>query len=253
MAGQVPMNAYIDTQIKTASREQLLIMLFDGAVRFAHQAKSAIEVRNIEQVSVNCLKVQNIMTELMSSLDKDLISDELYRNLMSLYAFVHKRMVSANLDRNPAHIDEAVTILHQLRGVWQEAIARALEEHGGKLPPPQTKVVTRNTVRMENGLGAPDTGSAGSVALSGNQPATAPKPAPVAAPVAARPAAPAPSVARPAAPAPQAKPAAPFPAPTKPSAPMPVAAKAATPAAAPAKPEDAGKPGFKKPKINLSR
>jgi flagellar protein FliS len=135
MAGRYPHNAYLDTQVKTASKEQLLMMLFDGAIKFAHQAKIGIESRNIEATSTNAVKVQNIVNELMSSLDKDLISPELYSNLMSLYAFVHKRMVAANVQRNAPACDEAIEILHRLRGIWKDAIEQVLAQNGGKLPP----------------------------------------------------------------------------------------------------------------------
>jgi flagellar protein FliS len=134
MAGRAPQNAYLSTQIKTASKEQLLLMLFDGAIRFAHQTKAAIEAREIENASNASIKVQNIVNELMSSLDQELIAPELYRNLMSLYSFVHKRMVNANLERNAAAVDEAVEVLTNLRGVWQEAISQVLADNGGKMP-----------------------------------------------------------------------------------------------------------------------
>ncbi len=109
-------------------------MLFDGALRFAHQAKAAIESREIEAASNASIKVQNIVNELMSSLDQELIAPELYRNLMSLYSFVHKRMVAANLERNSAAVDEAVEVLTNLRQVWQDAIGQVLAENGGKMP-----------------------------------------------------------------------------------------------------------------------
>lgn len=134
MAGKSVQNAYLNTQIQTASKERLLLMLFDGALKFAHQAGQALEAKNIEQLATFSIKVQNIMTELMGALDEELISTALYTNLMSLYAFVHKRMVSGNIDRDPAAIKEAIQVIEQLRGVWQGAIDQALEENGGKLP-----------------------------------------------------------------------------------------------------------------------
>lgn len=110
------------------------MMLFDGAIRFCHQAKAAIERRDIVACSENCIKVQNIMSELMSSLDGEIISKELYSNLMGLYSFVHKRMISANIERNTGYIDESIEILGRLRQIWEETIQRAIEENGGKMP-----------------------------------------------------------------------------------------------------------------------
>ena len=134
MAGQPPINAYLATQIKTASKDQLLIMLLDGAIKFAHQAKAAIEGKNIENCSENCVKVQKILTELMGSLDEELIAPELYKNLMSLYGFCHKRMVSANIERSLPHADEAIAILYRLREIWRGAIDSVMSENDGKMP-----------------------------------------------------------------------------------------------------------------------
>jgi len=160
MAGRAPQNAYLQTQIKTASKEQLLVMLFDGAIRFAFQAKAAIEARQIEQASNLCIKVQNIVNELMSSLDRELITAELYTNLMSLYSFVHKRMVQANIERNPAHVDEAVEILNRLRLVWKDAIDTVLAENNGRLP-------DRSEVTPpENSAAKLSIGAAGDAAIS---------------------------------------------------------------------------------------
>ncbi len=133
MADYPAHNAYLNTQVKTASKEQLLLLLFDGALKFAHQTKVAIEARNIEAISTNSIKVQSIVSELMSSLDDDLISEELYKNLINLYAFVHKRMVSANLQRKTSFVDEAIQIIERLRGIWSEAVEQSLEENGGSL------------------------------------------------------------------------------------------------------------------------
>jgi|GEM_PF-151074 len=134
MAGKSVQNAYLNTQISTASKEQLLLMLFDGALKFAHQALQSLESRNIENLAVFSIKVQNIMTELMGALDEELISEALYTNLMSLYHFVHKRMVHGNIERNPGYIKESIQVLEQLRGVWKSAVDQALEENGGKMP-----------------------------------------------------------------------------------------------------------------------
>ncbi|NUQ35448.1 MAG: flagellar export chaperone FliS [Planctomycetaceae bacterium] len=134
MAGKPPINAYLSTSVKTASKDQLLMMLFDGAIKFAHQAKAAMQVKNIEVMSDCCVKVQKIITELMSTLDADLIPPELYKNLMSLYTFCHKRMVAANIERNPLYVDEAITVINQLREVWKQAIDKVLDEFGGRLP-----------------------------------------------------------------------------------------------------------------------
>lgn len=60
---------YRQTQIDTAPKEQILLMLYDGAVRFLNQAKAGFAEKNIEKIHNNIVKVQNIITEFESTLD----------------------------------------------------------------------------------------------------------------------------------------------------------------------------------------
>lgn len=216
MAGKSPYNAYLTTQINTASKEQLLLMLFDGAVKFAHQAKGAIERRDIEAISENCVKVQKIMTELMSALDKEMIASELYRNLMSLYTFCHKRMVAANLERNTGLVDEAIVVLGHLRQVWKDAVDKVTVENGGKFPNENEIIMQAAAVKLSLSERASATpGKPALPAVLAPKPQFADKPASASAPK-SQPAVPAQTVK----PQPVAKP---LPA-AKPTAPVPVPA-----------------------------
>lgn len=113
---------YLKTQILTAPPEQLLIMLFDGAIRFCEQAKERIDERNIEESHNLLMRAQRIMLELVSSLKKDGISEELYNNLCGLYLFVYRRLIHANIKKDKTAIDEALRILSSLRETWAQAI-----------------------------------------------------------------------------------------------------------------------------------
>ena len=115
---------YLETQVRTATKEQLLLMLFDGAIRFAEQARPKMtDKQDIESAHNLLIKAQRIVMELLSALDKT-IEAELYRNLTGLYVFIYGRLVQANMQREPALLDEAIRILRMLRGTWAEAIEK---------------------------------------------------------------------------------------------------------------------------------
>lgn len=126
-------NHYLKTQVQTASKEQLLLMLFDGAIRFSEQAKARIEARDFEMSYLLLVKSQRIVMELITALDAKRIEAELFQNLMSLYNFIYQKLVEANMRRRTESIDQAVGILRHLRDTWAEAIRRMEPEARAEL------------------------------------------------------------------------------------------------------------------------
>ncbi|MBI5360800.1 MAG: flagellar export chaperone FliS [Planctomycetes bacterium] len=118
---------YLEMQIKTAGKEQLLLMLFDGAIKFAEQAKMKITAKEIEASHNLLIKAQRIIMELIVALDKKAIDAATYKNLTGLYTFVYLRLVEANIKRKPELVDEAIKILNNLRITWTEAIMKMKE------------------------------------------------------------------------------------------------------------------------------
>ncbi len=116
---------YLETQVKTATREQLLLMLYDGAIRFAEQAKEQLLQQQLDTERYNTclLKSQRIVTELTSSLDFNQ-NDEIARNLARLYGFIYNQLVQANMKKENTYIDNSIRILKSLREAWQDAIAK---------------------------------------------------------------------------------------------------------------------------------
>ena len=118
---------YLNTTVKTASREELIIMVFDAAIRFAEGARAAIERKDFEEKHRLVLRVQDIMIELAQVLDQN-IGEPTYSALMSLYQFVSSVMVEANIKNDVSKTDEALQILRRMRETWTEAIAKNREE-----------------------------------------------------------------------------------------------------------------------------
>jgi flagellar secretion chaperone FliS len=127
-------NHYQAQQILNASKEQLLIMLFDGAIRFLKVAKKALLEKDIATCHTHLLKSQKIMTELMTSLNFD-VGGDVARNLYNLYEYYYYRLVQANLKKDPAMIDEVLDHLVALRGTWADAIKQAAHEGKAKSSP----------------------------------------------------------------------------------------------------------------------
>ena len=110
---------YQQQQVFTAPPEKLLLMLYDGAIRFCNQAKKAIGDNNNEEANSCLIKVQNIIRELMGTLDEDY---EISKSLNPLYDYFYGRIVEANIHKDCASIDEVLGFLVELRQTWAEAI-----------------------------------------------------------------------------------------------------------------------------------
>ncbi len=114
-------DSYRKTQIDTASPEALILMLYDGALRFITQAEDAFEAKNNEQISNSLLRVQAIITELMTSLDKEK-GGEIAANLERLYLFFLEKLTDSNLKKDPEPMRQVKPLIEDLRNTWAEAM-----------------------------------------------------------------------------------------------------------------------------------
>lgn len=115
--------AYRKTQIETASPEALILMLYDGAIRFIGQAEIAFEEKNIEQTSNLLLRIQAIFAELMTALDKEK-GGEIAVNLERLYVFFLEKLGEANVKKDPAPMLEIKPLIQNLRNTWEQAMQK---------------------------------------------------------------------------------------------------------------------------------
>jgi flagellar protein FliS len=118
---------YAEEQIKTASKEQLLIMLFDGAIKFTRIAKKAILAKDFEKSNANLIKAQRIITEFMVTLDIKQ-GGETATNLMRLYEFYYHSLVQVNLKKDLTLLEEIIQQLVDMRQMWFEATQIAAKE-----------------------------------------------------------------------------------------------------------------------------
>lgn len=117
---------YKTQSILTASPGQLVLMLYDGALRFLGIAHAALETgvrdpRCIETIHTNIIKAQNILAELRGGLDHA-AGGELATTLDRLYDYYTRRLFEANLKKNLAPLSEVEHLLTELRNAWAEML-----------------------------------------------------------------------------------------------------------------------------------
>lgn len=112
-----PAQNYLRTKVLTATPEQLQLMLYDGAIRFAEQARIALSDKKFEQSYELLTRAQKIIVELQCTLKHDLAPD-LCGKLAALYNFVYRKLVEANVQHETTLIDEALGILRYQRETW---------------------------------------------------------------------------------------------------------------------------------------
>ncbi|MEN6390258.1 MAG: flagellar export chaperone FliS [Syntrophomonas sp.] len=110
---------YRRTRVETLTPGKLLLMLYDGALNNIKNAREAIAARDIARAHQHIIKTQDIVVELMATLNMDYaVSANLYR----LYDYLHNRLVQSNINKDPAILDEVEAMMSELRQTWEEAI-----------------------------------------------------------------------------------------------------------------------------------
>ena len=128
----MPTNPYEKMQedrIFTATKEELTLMLYDGALKFCNQAIIALESKEIVKANNYIIKVQNIILEFQMTLDKKY---DVSKYLNSMYDYMYRRLVEANMQKNIEILTEVRDFIKDLRNTWREAmkIAKAQSSSG---------------------------------------------------------------------------------------------------------------------------
>jgi len=123
---QNKLNAYRETTIKTASQGKIIIMLYDEALRQLNSAIKLLKENNLkyDQVNTAILRAQDMVTELMVSLDFEKGGD-IAQGLFSLYMFFNRQMMDANLKKDYKILEGVYGHLNELRGAWDQIINKA--------------------------------------------------------------------------------------------------------------------------------
>jgi flagellar secretion chaperone FliS len=116
-------NSYRQTEIQSRSPLELVVMLYDGALRFTADARTAMVRRDIRARQENLSRALAIVSELQSTLDME-TGGEVAERLDKLYGFVRDRLMDASARQDLQPLDEARRVLTTLREGWL-AISRS--------------------------------------------------------------------------------------------------------------------------------
>ncbi|HNZ26839.1 MAG TPA: flagellar export chaperone FliS [Spirochaetota bacterium] len=119
MIGHNPYQQYKKTQIDSASQSKLIVMLYDGAIKFINLAIEAMATKSIEKVHINIIRAQDIIVELISSLNMEV--GEISERLLSIYMYINKKLTEANIKKSKDQLYEVKKYLQDLRDAWDQA------------------------------------------------------------------------------------------------------------------------------------
>ena len=124
-----PLSVYRETTIRTASQGKLIVMLYDEAIKHIDIAVDELKSKNRQLDGVNnaILKAQDVITELMVSLDFDRGGD-LARNLFNLYFFFNGQLMEANFQKTENPLIHVRKLLSELRESWIRIANNPMEE-----------------------------------------------------------------------------------------------------------------------------
>jgi flagellar protein FliS len=111
--------AYTRNKYETASPHKLILMLYEGALQYGSKAKEAIQNANIIEANRAIQKVQEIIGELLSSLDLKQ-GGEIAKNLHSLYMYMIDLLIKANTKKDVAPLEEMMQILGEIKSAWEQ-------------------------------------------------------------------------------------------------------------------------------------
>ncbi|MEM8782145.1 MAG: flagellar export chaperone FliS [Planctomycetota bacterium] len=153
-----PKNPYLRNKILTASPEELRLMLFDGALKYAKLARKVLDPGDpagkleaasgqtkpdYEQSYENISKCQKIVLELSTSMKSD-AAPEIVTKLNALYTYIYRLLVDVNMERKIEPLDEAIRLLGYERETWAMLMKKNAEQQRGgpAADPPATPAPT---------------------------------------------------------------------------------------------------------------
>ena len=114
-----PYNTYQKNNVNTASSGKLLLMLYEGAIKFCRLAELAIDEGNIEKRHNNLFKAKRIIKELAFTLNREV---DFSKELGALYAYMERQLISANIKNDKEKISEVKKMLEDLKSSWETII-----------------------------------------------------------------------------------------------------------------------------------
>lgn len=139
MAYKSALSTYRETKVTTAGQGQLIIMLYNEVTKHLDEALKLLGTDvsgvkspgNIEKFGKAVVKAQEIITELMVSLDFEQGGD-IAKNLFSLYTWFNRELVEANISQDAGRISGVRNLIEDLRGAWLTIVSTGASESAGR-------------------------------------------------------------------------------------------------------------------------
>lgn len=109
---------YMNNSVMTSTPEELILMLYDGCIKFINRAIISIDNKNLADANRSILKAEDIIIELRSSLD---MSYPIAGDLDNLYGFFIDMLIQANISKDKEKLLQVLPLIKELRGTWAEA------------------------------------------------------------------------------------------------------------------------------------
>lgn len=122
---------YKQTSVQSASKEKLLLMLYEGCIRFMKQAMAAIDRKDIADRGMNIGRAFDIVNELNNTLNHE-AGGEIAANLEQLYMFVTEQLTKANATGQKKPLEDGMKVMETLYSGWVEAIEKLKREEINK-------------------------------------------------------------------------------------------------------------------------
>jgi flagellar protein FliS len=122
MAVANPYNRMLETKVMTATKEELTLMLYDGALKFCNQAIIAIEKKEPSKAHSLIVRVEDIIREFQITLNRDY---DISAQLDTLYDYIYRRLVDANVQKSIDILSEVRDLIRDFRDMWKEAMTLA--------------------------------------------------------------------------------------------------------------------------------
>ena len=116
---QRAINAYQKNAIMTASKAELTLMLYDGAIKFCNIALSGFEKIEYEKINTNLKKAQAIITEFRATLD---CKYPVWEDFERVYDYIYRCLIDANIHKDEEKLQEALKYIREMRDTWKEVM-----------------------------------------------------------------------------------------------------------------------------------
>ncbi|MBH0230889.1 flagellar export chaperone FliS [Halobacillus yeomjeoni] len=121
--------AYQNNSVETASPGELTLMLYNGCIKFIKLARTSMENNEIEKKNTNIQKAQNIIQELMVTMNQEYA---ISKQIMPLYDYMYHRLIEANTKNDVAILDEVQGLTEEFRDTWKQVILKTRQQQHGK-------------------------------------------------------------------------------------------------------------------------